>query len=94
MNYLSTYYKPASINRVTIDSINGQPFSATDTYAVVTNNFCAAGGDTYYVFQNASSQFDTGIPLDEALIDYIKTELNGVIGSQYASPRGDQTIIK
>ena len=88
----STYYKPASIRRVTIDSINGQPFSMTDTYAVVTNNFCAAGGDTYYVFKNASSQFDTGIPLDEAVIDYVVTELHGTIGSKYATPRGDQTI--
>jgi 2',3'-cyclic-nucleotide 2'-phosphodiesterase (5'-nucleotidase family) len=90
----STYYKPSAIRRVTIDSINGEPFSMTDTYAVVTNNFCAAGGDTYYVFQNATSQFDTGIPLDEAVMDYIVNELHGTVGSKYASPRGDQTIIK
>ncbi len=88
----STYYKPASINRITIDSINGEPFSRTDTYAVVTNNFCAAGGDTYYAFSAASAQFDTGIPLDEALIDYVVNELHGTIGSTYAEPRGDQTI--
>ena len=87
----STYYKPASINRVTIESINGEPFSKTDTYAVVTNNFCAAGGDTYYAFAAATQQFDTGIPLDEALIDYVTNELHGTIGSKYATPRGDQT---
>ena len=87
----STYYKPASIRRVSIESINGQPFSPTDTYAVVTNNFCAEGGDTYYVFKNASSQFDTGIVMDEAVMEYITTELHGVVGSKYASPRGDQT---
>ncbi|MCR5156788.1 MAG: bifunctional metallophosphatase/5'-nucleotidase [Butyrivibrio sp.] len=88
----STYYKPSAIRRVTIESINGQPFNEKDTYAVVTNNFCAAGGDTYFVFQNASSQFDTGIVLDEAVIDYVVKELHGVIGTEYASPRGDQTI--
>lgn len=88
----STYYKPSAIRRVTIESINGQPFNENDTYAVVTNNFCAAGGDTYSVFQNASSQFDTGIVLDEAVIDYVVKELHGVIGTEYASPRGDQTI--
>lgn len=88
----STYYKPASINRVSIDSINGKPFSATDTYAVITNNFCAAGGDTYYAFASASSQFDTGIVMDEAVMDFITTELHGVIGTSYASPRGDITI--
>ena len=90
----STYYKPASINRVTIESINGQPFSKTDTYAVVTNDFCAAGGDTYCAFTKASAQFDTGILLDEALIDYVNTELKGSVGSKYAAPRGDHTIIK
>jgi 2',3'-cyclic-nucleotide 2'-phosphodiesterase (5'-nucleotidase family) len=90
----STYYKPASINRVTIESINGQPFSKTDTYAVVTNDFCAAGGDTYYALSKASGKFDTGIPLDEALIDYINTEFHGTVGSKYATPRGDQTQIK
>ena len=90
----STYYKPASINRVSIQSINGQPFSLTDTYAVVTNNFCAAGGDTYYVFNNASSQFDTGIPMDEAVMDYVKEVLGGTItAAKYGTPRGDQTQI-
>ena len=69
----STYYGPKTINRVTIDSINGQAFDAKATYAVITNNFLAAGGD---------------IPLDEALMDYITTELKGVIGEQYKAPQG------
>ena len=84
----STYYGPKTINRVTIDSINGQAFDAKATYAVITNNFLAAGGDTYYAFASASAQFDTGIPLDEALMDYITTELKGVIGAQYKAPQG------
>ena len=91
----STYYKPASINRVSIDSINGQPFDKAATYAVVTNNFCAAGGDTYFVFKNASAQFDTGIPLDEAVMDYVKETLGGRITSEaYGSTNGNITIIK
>ena len=84
----STYYGPKSINRVTINSINGKEFKADDTYAVVTNNFCAAGGDTYYAFAAASAQFDTGIPLDEAVMEYVTKELKGVIGAQYAAPQG------
>ena len=68
----STYHGPASINRVTINSVNGKAFDPNKTYAVVTNNFLAAGGDTYYAFAAASSQFDTGLPLDEVLMDYIK----------------------
>ena len=88
----STYYGPKSINRVTIDSINGKAFDPEATYAVITNNFLAAGGDTYYAFASASAQFDTGIPLDEALMSYITEELKGVVGKQYAAPQGRITI--
>lgn len=84
----STYYGPKSINRVTINSINGKDFKANDTYAVVTNNFSAAGGDTYYAFKAATAKFDTGVPLDEAVMEYVTTELKGVIGEQYAAPQG------
>lgn len=84
----STYYGPKSINRVTINSINGKEFKADDTYAVVTNDFSAAGGDTYYAFKAATAKFDTGVPLDEAVMEYVTTELKGVIGAQYAAPQG------
>ena len=84
----STYYGPKSINRVTINSINGKDFKLGDTYAVVTNNFSAAGGDTYYAFKAATAKFDTGVPMDEAVMEYITTELKGVIGEQYAAPQG------
>ena len=89
----SSYYGPKTINRVTIDSVNGQPFDEDATYAVVTNNFLAAGGDTYYAFASASEQFDTGIPMDEALMDYITEELEGVVGQAYAEPAGRITIL-
>ncbi len=85
----SSYYAPASIGRVTIKTINGEAFDENATYAVVTNNFCAAGGDTYNVFNRAYAQgfgFDTGIPMDEAVMDYVAVVLNGVIGQEYAEP--------
>ena len=93
----STYYGPKSINRVTIESINGEPFDINATYAVVTNNFCAAGGDTYAVFYRAYSEgsgFDTGIPMDEAVVEYIEEVLGGVIGEEYAAPQGRETQIQ
>ena len=91
----STYYAPAAITRVTIESINGKPFSLTDTYAVITNNFCAAGGDTYYRFLSASDQFDTGIVMDEAVMAYVSEVLGGnVTADKYGDVRGDQTIIR
>ena len=89
----SEYFGPKSINRITIKSINGKAFDPNATYAVITNNFMAAGGDTYYAFAAAKEQFDTGLPLDEILMEYIATELNGVVGEQYAKPQGRLTIV-
>ena len=93
----SSYFAPASIQRVTITAINGEPFDENATYAVVTNNFCAAGGDTYNVFNRAYREgfgFDTGIPMDEAVMDYVTDVLNGVIGQQYAEPSPDAVQIR
>ncbi len=89
----STYYGPASINRVSIEKINGQSFDPDAVYAVVTNDFLASGGDSYYAFASATEQFDTGLPMDEALIAYITQELKGVIGTEYAVPQGRITLI-
>ena len=93
----SSYYAPASINRVSITSVNGEPFDEEAVYAVVTNNFCAAGGDTYNVFNRAYEEgngFDTGIPMDEAVMDYITIVLGGVIGEEYAEPSALATQIR
>ena len=89
----STYYGPKSIQRVTIDEINGKPFDAEAKYAVITNNFVAGGGDTYYAFAAASSQFDTGYTLDSVVIDYITEKLGGVITeAAYGAPKGRITV--
>ena len=88
----STYYGPKSIQRVTIDNVNGKKFDPTATYAVVTNNFVAGGGDTYYAFAAATDQFDTGLPLDEVVMEYITKELKGVIGETYSEPAGRITV--
>ncbi len=90
----STYHQPKSIKRVSIQEINGKPFDPKATYAVVTNNFLAAGGDTYYAFASASSQFDTGLPLDEVLMEYITLELNATVtAKQYGQPQGRITVL-
>ena len=89
----STYFGPKSINRITIKTVNGKAFDKDATYAVITNNFLAAGGDTYYAFAAAQTQFDTGLPLDAILMEYIKLELNGVVTDKYAAPQGRLTIV-
>jgi len=93
----STYYGPKSIKRVTIESINGQPFDPEATYTIISNNFLTAGGDTYYAFKaafDAGKAFDASIPLDEVVVEYIEKVLGGVIGQEYAEPQGRITIIK
>ena len=40
------------------------------------------------------SGFDTSIPLDEAVMEYVTTELEGVISAdRYGEPNGSQTQI-
>ncbi|MBR1559350.1 MAG: bifunctional metallophosphatase/5'-nucleotidase [Clostridia bacterium] len=93
----SSYYAPASIKRVTIEAVNGEPFDPAATYAVVTNDFCAPGGDTYNVFSRAwydGNGFDTGVPLDEAVVSYITEALGGTVTeAAYGQPRGALTIL-
>ena len=80
----STYGKPASINRVMIQTVGGEAFNPEETYTIVTNDFMGAGGDSYYAFKAASSGYDSGVPLDEVVMDYITSELKGVVSkAQY-----------
>ena len=80
----STYGKPASINRVMIQTVGGEAFNPEETYTIVTNDFMGAVGDTYYAFKAASSGYDSGVPLDEVVMDYITSELKGVVSkAQY-----------
>ena len=53
----------------------------------------AAGGDTYYAFASSTDKFDTGIPLDEAVMAFITDKLGGVVGEEYAEPFGRIHII-
>ena len=91
----STYYAPKTINRVTIQSVGGKAFDAKTTYTIATNDFMAAGGDTYYAFKAASVNYDLGVPMDEVVMDYITTELKGVVRAEdYGAPEGRITITK
>ncbi len=88
----STYYAPAAPgSRVTITSVGGKAFDPNATYNIAVNNFMADGGDTYYVFTNASQVIDTEVVDAEGLISYVNS-LGGVIGESYAAPKGNITI--
>ncbi len=91
----STYYAPAKPGaRVTIESVAGEPFNAEALYTIATNDFTAAGGDTYYAFKYSyqTSGYKTGVALEDALVQYTQQVLGGVVGEQYAEPQGRITI--
>ena len=91
----STYYAPANPgSRVTIATVGGEAWAADAEYVIATNDFTAAGGDTYGVFAYPFQQtgYKTGVALEDALVNYTQTVLGGVIGEQYAQPQGRITI--
>jgi 5'-nucleotidase/UDP-sugar diphosphatase len=93
----STYFAPAKPgSRVKIESVGGQPFDLEALYLIATNDFTAAGGDTYYAFRypNATSGYKTGVALEDALVNYVTTVLGGVVGQDYAEPQGRITVIE
>lgn len=86
-------YGNKSINRVSINSINGRRLDPNAKYAVVTNDFLAAGGDTYYELAASDIKIDLGIPLDDATSEFINTKLNGVVGKEYENPQKRVTVL-
>ena len=92
----TTVYAPANPGaRVRISEVGGKPFDASATYTIATNEFLAAGGDTFYVFSyaGAGANTDIGVALEDAMIDYITDELGGVIGQEYAEAK-DRIVIR
>ena len=92
----TTYYAPASIQRVTIRAINGKPFDR-ERHLRCRDQQLLRGRRRYLqrVRRASSASFDTGIPLDEALMDYITEVLDGKITAEtYGAPRGTETQIR
>ncbi len=53
--------KRAKGQRIVEAKVGGEPLDDAKTYSVATNNFLAAGGDTYEEFKKGSSVEDTGV---------------------------------
>lgn len=90
----STYYAPASPGtRVTNVKIAGEKLDPNKTYTIATNDFLAAGGDTYYLFKSLES-YNTYVALEDALINYTDKVLDGVISKEkYGESAGRISII-
>lgn len=89
----STYYAPAKPgSRIKNVTVNGKPLDLTAEYVVATNDFTAAGGDTYGAFLGKSVT-KTGVALEDALVQYTSKVLNGVISeADYGKPTGRITV--
>ena len=95
-----SYYVADSVNRVTITSVNGQPFDPAARYALVCDNFLMNGSDTYYTLQNIRDAGEgdyinngTGVRVRDAVAMYVEQQLGGVIGEEYAEPQGRITVL-
>ena len=94
--YGDNWFKAASLNRVTIEEVNGKPFDAEATYAVITSNANFNGMDSSYMLkaaaeENEKSTITTAVVRDVIWL-YIAGELNNVIGDPYADAQGRITI--
>lgn len=88
----SVYFAPAKPgSRVTINSVGDKSFDPKKVYTVVSVEFVAAGGDSYGALAMPDSVLEKqsiGYIDVEAVENYIKEELHGVIGEEYADTQG------
>lgn len=95
--YNDNWFKAASVKRVTIGDVNGQPFDPEATYAVVTSNAnVKMGMDASYVFKAISEQEDENAVITTAVVRdviwmYI-SEIGNQIGDPYGEAQGRITI--
>ena len=90
----STYFAPAKPgNRIRNVKVGGEPLDLEKVYRIATNDFTAAGGDTYLVFKDKLASYSTGVAMEQALIDFLTEELDGVIGPRYEGSKNNLSIV-
>ena len=94
IEYEGEYANPTNPgSRIQNVCINGEPIDLDATYVMATNDFLAAGGDTYAILAAnfANSGILIGINLEDALINYIQNIDDNCAG--YAEPAGRIVIV-
>lgn len=90
--YKDPWYKAKSVQRVSIESVNGKAFDAQATYAVITSNANYNGMDSSYVFKAAAEEHEKSAVTTAVVRDvvwmYLAEKLSNVVGSEYAQPQG------
>ena len=90
------WFRAASLGRVTIEEVNGQPFDAEATYSVITSNANFNGMDSSYIFPAAAEAYEKSTITTAVVRDviwlYIASEMNNVIRETYAEAQGRITV--
>lgn len=74
--------------------VNDQPLDLEKTYTVTSHNYMLKQqGDGYNMFGDANITQDEFMLDNQALIQYVKDDLGGVVGEAYADPYGDGRIV-
>lgn len=94
--YGDNWFKAVSLGRVTIEEVNGQPFDAEETYAVITSNANFNGMDSSYIFpiaagENEKSTITTAVVRDVVWM-YLASNLDNVVGENYAEAQSRITV--
>ena len=72
--------------------VNGEKLDLNKKYTLSSNSFILGGGDGYTMFSNCET-VKTAIALDnEAVIKYIRNNLNGTISNKYKTSEGRMII--
>ena len=73
-------------NRIEEVTVNGEPLDLTKSYKLVTNDFMAAGGDGYTMFEGKPFVAEGGL-LSDVLVDYVKElgEVNPAVEERIVS---------
>ena len=94
--YGDHWFKAASLGRVSVEEVNGQPLDPAALYAVITSNANFNGMDSSYVFKAASEENEKSTVTTAVVRDviwlYLSEELNNVIGESYAQAQGRITV--
>ena len=90
--YGDHWFRAASLGRVTVGEVNGQPLDPQAVYAVITSNANANGMDSSYRFREAAeanekSTITTALVRDVIFL-YIAEQLQNRVGESYREPQG------
>jgi 5''-nucleotidase/2'',3''-cyclic phosphodiesterase and related esterases len=90
-----SFYKAASIHRVSIDEVDGAPFDPDAVYNVIADNYLMSGKDTYYTLKEARDagafyiNNGSGAKVRDIVKLYIENVLTDkTVGAEYAKPQG------